>query len=686
MIRNKYAGTCRHCQSRIGAGLGWCEKDGGQWFCYCEDHAPGKKPSYVRKLDAQGRAITPYEPQHLDLFRAFPGSNWVSAEKSPLNYPYWQVSLSPADRYRVLEIADRLGLEVDPSLRKIELTDQAARSKELGLFPFQVIGVDWLAKGEERLLGDDMGLGKTIQSLMALGDYSMAVVPKVVKFNWVAEANKWRPDLSVFLVENPRQWRLPQAGELVICNYEQLPSWLVPGHILKATSLSLYFKPEHRYQFGELISDGNVIALKEFAKTNFPKQYPCPDYFYCDEGNVYAYISGTNEKATHIGLKPWELQVHVPNKGLRDTASKMTLIVDEAQKVQNWKTARSQKVKGLSVLSLKKWFLSGTPLTNRPPQLYGVLDVMGVSYKVFGGWRRYVEVMGGSKGRHGGVSWGDPKPIVPELLRRVMLRRTKEEVLPDLPRKFYQKITVELPSHLKEQCDNLWEQYEDYFSANIGNESTRSQPLPPFEEFSALRRQLAEARIPAILELAEQHEDSEIPLVVFSAHVAPVKALAERDGWRCITGSTPANERQEIVNAFQAGLLKGVALTIGAGGVGLTLTRGSKVIFVDRSWVPSDNDQAADRVCRIGQEADRVMIVHLVSDHVLDQHVEELITWKMGIIHAAVEKKIEVSVPVVSSRREETDEEYSRRIARMKQPAAVTAGWSPVSRDSGVPF
>ena len=130
-------------------------------------------------------------------------------------------------------------------------------------------------------------------------------------------------------------------------------------------------------------------------------------------------------------------------------------------------------------------------------------------------------------------------------------------------------------------------------------------------------------------------------MVVFSAHLEPLNQLAERDGWKKITGDVSSKERQNIVDEFQSGKLKGVAASIKAGGVGITLTRAWKAIFVDLDWVPGANQQAEDRICRIGQESNKIEIVRMVSDHSLDLHVLELIAWKMSIIQSAVEDVVQ---------------------------------------------
>lgn len=166
----------------------------------------------------------------------------------------------------------------------------------------------------------------------------------------------------------------------------------------------------------------------------------------------------------------------------------------------------------------------------------------------------------------------------------------------------------------------------------------------PFEMLSAMRAALATAKIPACLELVEQYEEANEPVVVFSDHQAPIEALGARPGWAMLYGKTPMDQRQTIVDAFQAGKLKGVACSIKAAGVGITLTRADTIIFVDQSWVPALNEQAQDRICRIGQKRG-CNIITLAADHPLDKRIAELLSIKQAMVSATVEK---AQAPVVA--------------------------------------
>lgn len=423
--------------------------------------------------------------------------------------------------------------------------------------------------------------------------------------------------------------------------------------------------------------DLNVVVVN--GKNNF--RLPAKnELVICNFDILPEYVEPVKKTPTS---KKWEVEVKWPNEQMKNHASKVILIVDEAQRVKNYKTKRSKRVKGLAMSCGKVWALSGTPLENRPEDLFGTLESLQMQMMVFGGWNRFVNVMNGYRNSWGGYEWGTPNRIVPELMRRVMLRRIRTEVLPDLPTKTYSTIKVELPKNLKSTLDEMWDEFGDII---------KEKNLPPFERFSELRAALAESRIETLTELVEEHEEDNIPLVVFSSHLAPLNAIASREGWAKITGETPADKRQDIVRDFQSGRLKGVAVSIRAGGVGLTLTRAWKAIFVDLDWVPSANQQAEDRICRIGQESQKVEIVRLVSDHVLDQHVQDLISWKMYLIDKSLNDTIKVNVQIEKG---ETEEEFLKRmeLARSIVEANMTLEDQeelmldePIPEDEEIPF
>jgi SWI/SNF-related matrix-associated actin-dependent regulator of chromatin subfamily A-like protein 1 len=302
----------------------------------------------------------------------------------------------------------------------------------------------------------------------------------------------------------------------------------------------------------------------------------------------------------------------------------------QAQRTKAWRslTVAVQKVRG------RVWGLTGTPLLNRGPELWAVTVSLGLASESFGKWDRFVTLMGAYKDKYGYV-W-PPVPADPqgvgECLKSVMLRRLRTEVLPELPTKTYNEVTVDITKAAKKLCDTAWEMVTHTAKDRSGPDEGLS-----IGEVAEARVALAMAKIPTLLEIVEEHEEQNEPLVVFSAHRAPIDELAKREGWAVITGDTPTEERSRIEDAFQRGDLKGVGGTVRAAGVAITLTRAHRIVFVDRDWTPALNEQAEDRVCRISQDRG-VIVTDLVGDHALDRRVIEVLTRKRNLIQATVEQ------------------------------------------------
>lgn len=285
----------------------------------------------------------------------------------------------------------------------------------------------------------------------------------------------------------------------------------------------------------------------------------------------------------------------------------------------------------------KVWLLTGTPMLNYPPELWNVLDIVDLAKPTFKTQSNFVRLFRGVRAGWHGYQWGTPEKEVIDLLRGNMLRRRREDVLPDLPDKTYSNIEVNnLSDETIKACDEVVAALE---TAGFDLETLELKDLQEFgfESLSRARRLLASAKVPTLLELVEQYEEADEPLVVFSYHRIPVDVLGERDGWAMITGGVSAEDRTAIIERFQAGELKGVACTIQAGGVGITLTHSHHAIFVDLAWTPAANQQAEDRICRIGQTKG-VQVNLLVAEHPLDKRVAEILGYKRQIIQNSVDK------------------------------------------------
>jgi hypothetical protein len=473
-------------------------------------------------------------------------------------------------------------------------------------YTFQREGIDFLRKRDHALLGDDMGLGKTVQVLLALDPAAeMAganiMVPASILLKWARESRRWRPDLDVTIVLKSATKRLraelgergiavidsmrwAQPHEIVLCNYESMGS--------------SYFVIK-----GER---GQAIYREAF-----------------DGDKRDLIIERTMDE------KP--LDGHV-------------LVGDEIHRCKNPKAKVTRKWRGLLKDTSRAWGLSGTPLFNRPPDLWNVLQDLNLSRVVFSGYNDFVKRMGGQRGRYG-MEWsGNVDASVGTSLRRVMLRRMRDDVL-DLPMWTYETIDVSLNDTQKKFLDKVAERTsaldidltgldEAEAERAINKALATAHTEIGFEDFSRVRKIIADASLLPAIEIISEYEDAERPLFVATAHRAPVEAIAQREGWAAIYGDTSKVDRDRVQEQFLAGHLRGVVGTIAACKEGLDLYAADTVLFIDYSWNPSDNEQTASRIRRIGQQADSCTQASMQADHPLVERMIELLTWKARM-HAA---------------------------------------------------
>jgi hypothetical protein len=271
-----------------------------------------------------------------------------------------------------------------------------------------------------------------------------------------------------------------------------------------------------------------------------------------------------------------------------------------------------------------------------PLDLFHVLQSLDLVKDSFGSWPNFLRLMSAKKLYFGGFKFGPAKPEAAEALRRVMLRRLRVEVLPDLPTITYQDIEVDI-SRTAKRADQAAQEAIEEHGINLAAAIHGLGTLGAAEEiiFKA-RRILAEAKIPVMLDIIKEYQESREPLVVFSAHRGPIEALSGVKGCTTVLGDTAPEDRAERVRAFQAGEFGVFGGTIQAAGVGITLTRAAHALFVDLDWGPSWNAQAESRICRIGQDRG-ILVKRLVAPGTLDEQVSAILSRKQAQISATVD-------------------------------------------------
>jgi SNF2 family DNA or RNA helicase len=213
------------------------------------------------------------------------------------------------------------------------------------------------------------------------------------------------------------------------------------------------------------------------------------------------------------------------------------------------------------------------------------------------------------------------------------IRRLKEDVLDDLPEKYYSERRVDLTPQQRRAYNSMkdnmlaWigdHEHEAVVAPVVIAQLTRLQQFAcAFAEFDQDKGKMMlsepSSKIDEVLDIIKSTNEQ---VVVFSQFAQVIKLLAtrlEKAGITCgkFIGETPADERARIITGFQDGKIQVFAGTISAGGVGITLTAASTVIFIDRSWSNALNLQAEDRLHRIGQKS-AVQVIDIIANDTID--------------------------------------------------------------------
>lgn len=316
--------------------------------------------------------------------------------------------------------------------------------------------------------------------------------------------------------------------------------------------------------------------------------------------------------------------------------ARLVLIGDEAHLLKNPSTRRVRAWRPLMRAAKVAYGLTATPLLNNPLELWNVLLAFGLSEEVFSGWQTFLRAFQATPKPFGGFDFKTMRPEFVPKLQGVMLRRDKADVLPDLPPKSYVEEDVEIAPMYRRKADVLWREVQAQVLGCPDLDTLLRANPAVFETLTRARRALSVAKIDHLLQRIEVFEEALEPVVVFSSFSDAVDTLAQRPGWAKIDGTVSPQARTDIEERFQRGELKGIAATIRAAGVALTLTRATNAVFLDLDYTPALNLQAEDRIYRIGTTRG-VQITRLVADHPMDRHLHKLLTAKQHTITTSID-------------------------------------------------
>jgi hypothetical protein len=317
------------------------------------------------------------------------------------------------------------------------------------------------------------------------------------------------------------------------------------------------------------------------------------------------------------------------------------VILDEAQAIKN---ATTETAKASRLLrSRHRLAMSGTPVENRIADLWSLFEFLNPGML---GAARVFKALGNGEEAESGRS------LIARAVRPFILRRTKEEVAPELPEKLEQTIYVELEPKERKRYDDLRDHYRAALLGRIDKEGIAKSKIQILEALLRLRQAACHSGllddkranessskfdllIPQLIEIvAEGHKA--LVFSQFTSLLALLRPQLDREQvvYEYLDGQT--RDREERVTRFQTDPACGVFLiSLKAGGLGLNLTAADYVFLLDPWWNPAVEAQAIDRTHRIGQTR-RVFASRLIARDTVEEKVLELQQSKRDLAEAII--------------------------------------------------
>lgn len=301
--------------------------------------------------------------------------------------------------------------------------------------------------------------------------------------------------------------------------------------------------------------------------------------------------------------------------------------------------------------------LTGTPVTNRPNEYASQLDILG-RLKEFGGlwgfYRRYCAAYQDSFGVWNISGHSHLDELNDRLRGSCYIRRTKDQVLSELPpvvhskvvvpgdtdaMKEYKKAEKDIIFYIAERARELAKQEgKPMWGAAIAA-MIRAEANEHLVRLSVLRRLAAKAKMEVVEEWINSRIENGKKVVVAAHHRDIVDEIARKYGNLRIQGGMSVEEVEENKRKFQTESVKDapvIVLSIQAAKTGHTLTAAEECLFVELPWTPADVDQTYSRLHRIGQKGS-VTSTYLLALGTIDEDIYALVDRKRSVVDAAVD-------------------------------------------------
>lgn len=306
-------------------------------------------------------------------------------------------------------------------------------------------------------------------------------------------------------------------------------------------------------------------------------------------------------------------------------------IIDEAQNIKNPDAIITKAIKNVN--AKVKFALTGTPIENNLMELWSIFDFIMPGYLY-------------NKSKFKSIFVNNDKNIIElkNLIKPFILRRTKKEVITELPDKIEQKIIIDLEKEHK----RAYKGYVNLITRKIKENNqdnitvfsylTKLRQLCLSPELMVKNYQGKNSKLDVLINIINDSSDEKI--LVFSQFTKVLEVIGKRlneenISYSYLDGKTSAKDRVKLVEEFNTNNNKVFLISLKAGGTGLNLTSANIVVHFDPWWNPAVEDQASDRAHRIGQK-NVVNVIKLIAKGTAEERVINLQETKKELIEDVI--------------------------------------------------
>lgn len=313
-------------------------------------------------------------------------------------------------------------------------------------------------------------------------------------------------------------------------------------------------------------------------------------------------------------------------------------IIDEAQNIKNPDAIITKAIKNVN--AKVKFALTGTPIENNLMELWSIFDFIMPGYLY-------------NKSKFKSIFVNNDKNIIElkNLIKPFILRRTKKEVITELPDKIEQKIIIDLEKEHK----RAYKGYVNLITRKIKENNqdnitvfsylTKLRQLCLSPELMVKNYQCKNSKLDVLINIINDSSDEKI--LVFSQFTKVLEVIGKRlneenISYSYLDGKTSAKDRVKLVEEFNTNNNKVFLISLKAGGTGLNLTSANIVVHFDPWWNPAVEDQASDRAHRIGQK-NVVNVIKLIAKGTAEERVINLQETKKELIEDVINGNLDNS-------------------------------------------